>query len=104
MEAGAGIEAEADIVLLAAKIMDPAQAAHQLAPPSDWPHIASTLGFIRNHVEPVIGPVEVVSGFRNEDLNRCARGAPKSAHRHFYALDMVPASDLGRGELMRGLC
>ena len=75
-----------------------------VAPPSDWPHIASTLGFIRNHVEPVIGPVEVVSGFRNEDLNRCARGAPKSAHRHFYALDMVPATDLSRGELMRGLC
>ena len=75
-----------------------------VAPPSEWPHIASTLGFIRNHVEPVIGPVEVVSGFRNEDLHRCARGAPKSAHRHFYALDMVPATDLSRGELMRGLC
>jgi hypothetical protein len=75
-----------------------------VAPPSEWPHIANTLSFIRKHVEPVIGPVQVVSGFRNEDLNRCAHGAPKSAHREFYALDMVPASALDRAELMRSMC
>jgi hypothetical protein len=76
----------------------------EVAPPSEWPHIATTLKFVRNHVEPVIGPVEVVSGFRDEELNRCAHGAPASAHRHFFAIDMVPVGDLSRGGLMRSLC
>ena len=59
---------------------------------------------MRNHVEPVIGPVEVVSGFRYESLNKCAHGAPQSAHRHFYAIDMVPLGDVSRAGLMRSLC
>jgi hypothetical protein len=76
----------------------------EVAPAGEWPHIAQTLAFVRNHVEPVIGPVEVVSGFRDETLNRCAHGAPASAHRHFFAIDMVPRTDIGRAGLMRGLC
>jgi hypothetical protein len=76
----------------------------EVAPPSDWPHISTTLSFVQKHVEPVIGPVEVVSGFRDEGLNQCAHGAPKSAHRQFYAIDMVPVSGLGRPALMRSLC
>jgi hypothetical protein len=75
-----------------------------VAPPSEWPHIADTLSFIEKHVEPVNGPDEHVTGFRNDAQNRCAHGAPRSAHREFYALDMVPVGDLSRGELMRGLC
>jgi hypothetical protein len=75
-----------------------------VAPPSEWPHIANTLSFVRNHVEPVIGPVEVVSGFRNEGLNQCAHGAPRSAHREFYAIDMVPVADLSRTALMQRMC
>src|SRR3569833_460604 len=75
-----------------------------VAPPSEWPHIATTLSFVRNHVEPVIGPVEVVSGFRDETLNKCAHGAPKSAHREFYAIDMVPLAEVSRAGLMRSLC
>ncbi len=76
----------------------------EVAPASEWPHIATTLKFVRAHVEPVIGQVEVVSGFRDEALNRCAHGAPASAHRHFFAIDMVPLTDIGRGGLMRSLC
>ena len=76
----------------------------EVAPPSEWPHISETLSFVRNHVEPVIGPVEVVSGFRDESLNKCAHGAPKSAHRMFYAVDMVPIGDVSRSGLMRSLC
>jgi hypothetical protein len=76
----------------------------EVAPMGEWTHIATTLKFIRNHVEPVIGPVEVVSGFRDEALNRCAHGAPQSAHRHFFALDMVPLGDVSRPGLMRSLC
>lgn len=76
----------------------------EVAPAGEWPHIATTLAFVRNHVEPVIGPVEVVSGFRDEALNKCAHGAPQSAHRHFFAIDMVPTGDVGRAGLMKSLC
>src|SRR3569833_1382922 len=76
----------------------------EVAPPSEWPHIATTLSFVRNHVEPVIGKVEVVSVFRDESLNKCAHGAPKSAHREFYAIDMVPLAEVSRAGLMRSLC
>ncbi|HEY0412787.1 MAG TPA: D-Ala-D-Ala carboxypeptidase family metallohydrolase [Allosphingosinicella sp.] len=79
-------------------------ARFEVAPAHEWPHIATTLAFVRNHVEPVIGPVEVVSGFRDEGLNRCAHGAPESAHRHFFAIDMVPLGGVGRPGLMRSLC
>jgi hypothetical protein len=76
----------------------------EVAPMTEWTHIARTLQFVRNHVEPVIGPVEVVSGFRDEALNHCAHGAPQSAHRHFYAIDMVPLGTVNREGLMRSLC
>lgn len=76
----------------------------EVAPMGEWTHIATTLKFVRNHVEPVIGAVEVVSGFRDEGLNRCAHGAPQSAHRHFYAIDMVPLGTVNREGLMRSLC
>jgi hypothetical protein len=76
----------------------------EVAPAGEWPHIATTLAFVRNHVEPVIGAVEVVSGFRDEALNKCAHGAPASAHRHFFAIDMVPLGDVGRAGLERSLC
>ena len=76
----------------------------EVAPMTEWTHIAKTLQFVRNHVEPVIGPVEVVSGFRDEALNQCAHGAPQSAHRHFYAIDMVPLGAVSRAGLMKSLC
>jgi hypothetical protein len=76
----------------------------EVAPAGEWTHIATTLKFVHDHVEPVIGPVEVVSGFRDEALNRCAHGAPQSAHRHFFAIDMVPLGGVSRPGLMRSLC
>jgi hypothetical protein len=76
----------------------------EVAPIPEWTHIAKTLQFVRDHVRPVIGPVEVVSGYRDEALNACAHGAPQSAHRHFYAIDMVPLGPVTRAGLMRSLC
>ena len=77
----------------------------EVAPMQEWTHIAATLGFLKAEVEPAIGKVEVVSGFRNEELNQCAGGAKASAHRHFYALDLVPAhEDLSRSTLIREIC
>ena len=70
-----------------------------------WPHIVGTLRFIRDEVEPVIGQVEAVSGYRNETLNRCSGGASKSAHRTYYALDLVPVDKtVTRETLIRKLC
>ena len=63
-----------------------------VAPVAEWQHIAGTLSFVKEHVEPVIGDVEAMSGYRNVELNQCSGGARESAHRHFYAIDLTPES------------
>jgi hypothetical protein len=74
-------------------------------PPRDlWPNIVETLKFIRNRVIPETGPLEVVSGYRMPDANRCAGGASQSAHVGFWALDMVPATRIDRDEMIARLC
>ena len=37
-----------------------------------------TLRYIRDWVKPAVGEVDAVSGYRNPQLNRCARGAERS--------------------------
>ncbi len=76
----------------------------EVAPIEEWHHIAATLRFIKRHVEPVIGDVEAKSGYRNPELNACAGGAKESAHRRFFALDLVPVRDVARGGLIRSIC
>ena len=76
----------------------------EVPPAAHWPGMAKTLRYIRDHVRPALGPVEAVSGYRNPALNACARGASNSAHRDFFALDLVPLQPISRGELMRRLC
>ncbi len=76
----------------------------EVAPFTEWQHIAETLQFIDKHVEPVIGDVQALSGYRNAELNQCSGGAKASAHRHFFALDLTPVRDLGRTEMIRSLC
>jgi hypothetical protein len=77
----------------------------EVAPFTEWQHIATTLNFVRSHVEPVVGEVEALSGYRNEGLNQCSGGAKQSAHRHFYALDLTPVrDDLDRGGMIRSIC
>ncbi len=76
----------------------------QVPPPHQWPGMAKTLRFIRDAVRPALGPVEAVSGYRNPQLNECARGAATSAHRDFFALDLVPVTPVERGQLFRILC
>lgn len=79
-------------------------AAFEVPPTSEWPHIVQTLRFVRDEVIPAVGPVEAVSAYRNATLNECAGGAPGSAHRGFYALDLVPLKETTREELMRTMC
>jgi hypothetical protein len=76
----------------------------EVAPPDQWPNIAGTLRFIQAHVVPVVGPVEAVSGYRNPELNICARGSPESAHREYHALDLIPLRPINRAALIRSLC
>lgn len=76
----------------------------EVAPFIEWPHVVRTLRFISAHVTPVIGPVEAVSGYRNESLNQCSGGARESAHRHFFALDLVPLKPISREGMIRGIC
>jgi hypothetical protein len=93
------------LVRTASKWRDCGGPRFEVAPAGEWTHIAATLSFVKAEVEPAIGKVEAVSGFRNEELNQCAGGAKASAHRHFYALDLVPADeDLSRAALIRDIC
>jgi len=77
----------------------------EVAPRDKWEHITTTLRFVRDEVEPVLGDVEAVSGYRNEQLNRCSAGAPQSAHRNFFALDLSPVNPaVNRGVMIRQIC
>ena len=76
----------------------------EVAPFTEWNNIATTLRYIKQHVEPVIGDVEAVSGYRNAELNACSGGARESAHRRFFALDLVPIEPITRAGMIRSLC
>jgi len=77
----------------------------EVAPADKWGNIAATLKFVRDEVEPAIGEVEALSAYRNEHLNACSAGAPKSAHRMFFALDLTPVSaDVTRETMIGAIC
>ena len=76
----------------------------EVPPAENWPNLVQTLRYIRERVIPVIGPVEPVSVYRNEMLNRCAKGAQESAHRYMQAVDMVPLNPITRDAMMDRLC
>ncbi|HEY5722343.1 MAG TPA: hypothetical protein VIT45_08470 [Allosphingosinicella sp.] len=77
----------------------------EVAPADKWNNIVETLAFVRDEVQPKIGRVEALSVYRNESLNRCSHGAPQSAHRMFFALDLTPvAGNVTRATMIRGIC
>ena len=77
----------------------------EVAPRDKWDHIVRTLKFVRDEVKPVVGEVEALSAYRNEALNACSDGAPASAHRLFFALDLAPVRpEVSRAEMIRGVC
>jgi hypothetical protein len=70
-----------------------------------WPRIVPALRYIRDYVEPAVGDVTVASGYRDEAFNACVRGATRSAHREYYALDLAPRDTrITREELIETLC
>lgn len=72
-------------------------------PEAMWPAIPPTLAFVRDHVVPVVGPCEIVSAFRTDGYNAKAGGAKGSRHKHFEAVDLVPARDWQRDPLHEAL-
>jgi hypothetical protein len=80
--------------------------AEPFAVPPDalWPHIVPTLKLIRDEVVPIIGPVEAQSVFRGPAINRCIKGASRSFHLRFHAIDMRPVKSVPRGQLILRLC
>lgn len=76
----------------------------EVAPVAQWENIVSTLRFVKEEVRPAIGDVEALSVYRNEKLNACSNGARLSAHRRFFAMDLVPAGEVDRSEMIRNLC
>lgn len=80
------------------------QSAFALPPQKYWPNIAGTLRFAKNYIIPKVGPVEAASGYRNPVLNRCAGGAPGSAHAKYFALDLIPKTNITRKDLINTVC
>jgi hypothetical protein len=78
--------------------------AFELPPRTLWPNIVPTLRFIADHVEPAIGPVSAVSGYRAPALNACAGGAARSSHVDYSALDLVPLTPTTREQLIARIC
>jgi len=76
----------------------------EVAPVQQWKNIVNTLAFVREEVLPAVGDLEVLSAYRNEELNSCSGGRPGSAHRMFFAMDLVPRGEITRGELIEKLC
>ena len=77
----------------------------EVAPADKWVHIVETLKFVRDEVVPAIGQVEALSAYRNERLNACSAGAPRSAHRMFFALDLTPVNaSVDRSAMIRDIC
>jgi hypothetical protein len=77
----------------------------EVAPADKWDNIVTTLAFVRDEVRPAIGEVEALSVYRNEALNRCSDGAPQSAHRLLFALDLTPVAEgVSRAAMIRDVC
>jgi hypothetical protein len=76
----------------------------EVPPSTAWPNIVAALRYVGTYVTPRIGPIEVVSVYRNPRLNACAGGARESTHRYMGAVDMVPLRPISREALMTQLC
>ena len=74
-----------------------------MPPREQWMAMVPTLQFIRDELQPIIGPVQVVSGYRTTDFNAVAGGSPGSRHQFFEAVDLVPSHPKRQKSLHRKL-
>ena len=77
--------------------------AYAIPPREKWPAMLITLQFVKRELIPLIGPVEVQSGFRTRSYNLAAGGASRSKHMEFSALDLRPQRQYPRELLHRRL-
>jgi len=75
-----------------------------MPPKEQWRDIVPTLKLLRAEVIPVTGPLEVVSGWRSPAINSCVRGATRSKHLEFKALDLVASQRGDRRKFFANLC
>ena len=69
----------------------------EVPPKVNWKYMQSTLQLINALREKsVIQEYEIVSAYRNDDLNKCAGGAERSSHKVAYAIDIIPISGTDR--------
>jgi len=54
-----------------------------------WHHIIPTLRFL-DAVRERVGPLRLISIYRNERYNKAVGGVPPSQHKRFTACDVVP--------------
>lgn len=73
-------------------------------PRAYWPNMVSTLKLVRAEIIPLVGTVEAQSVFRDPAINRCIKGASRSFHLRFHAIDMKPATAVTREQLVAKLC
>ena len=74
-------------------------------PPEElWPNVVPALRLVRDEVVPAVGPVQVLSSYRTPELNVCARGASRSNHLEFSALDLATVPRRRGEALYRELC
>ncbi|TWO69838.1 peptidase M15 [Caenimonas sedimenti] len=65
----------------------------QIPPAAQWSEVRKVLQLLVTLRErKLLDRIEVVSGYRDEALNRCAGGSPRSAHRRSFAVDLAPLS------------
>ena len=76
----------------------------EIPPTDEWPHIVQTLRYVRDYVDPGGRPGRAGLGLSQPGAQRCAGGAPESAHKHYSAIDMVPLRPITREAMMRTLC
>jgi hypothetical protein len=81
------------------------RAAWQLPPAELWPRVVPTLRLLRRLREQrVLGAFEVMSSYRDPQLNRCAGGRPQSRHLDNAAFDLRLPDGADRDRRLAALC
>lgn len=62
-----------------------------------------TLRFVKKELLPIIGPIEVNSGYRSKEYNKLAGGVKNSKHLSFCALDLKPVEDMSLKDMQKKL-
>jgi len=76
---------------------------YAMPPDSLWPLIIPTLKLLQEEIIPLVGEVEIVSGFRTPGYNELAGGASRSRHLFFQAVDVVPLTQIPERKLKKRL-